>query len=287
MTLTMKLIKRIFAVLAAILMFIPGMVDNAEHEATGMQFASSEIFMLEQALLRGQGIATDGEHYYFSGTYSLVKTSLDPNEALVTKTLAIPPQLLLKGSNHIGGISYHNGKIYAPIEDGSAYDHPYIVIYDADTLEYETIYELPVSVEIEGETRMLHMDGVPWCAVDAARGYLYTAEWSTAEYLNVFSLSDLSFVKTVKLNMELDRIQGACMYDGMLYLSSDNKEDGKQIFILDPVTGQAELFAARFVGKEAEAESMTVYPMADGTLFHVVDVFSSRIGGTLRHYKPV
>lgn len=288
MTTAWKYIQKVFAVLTSIILLIfPSVVDAEQHTVDGgMTYVSRDVFMLDEALIRGQSVTTDGDYYYFSGTYSLVKAPVsDPGKAVVTNVIAIPSALLLKGSNHIGGICYSNGKIYAPIEDSAEYASPYIVIYDAQTLKAEKIYSLPVSVEIPGEgNRFLHMDGVPWCAVDEARGYLYTAEWSTAEYLNVFDLTDMSFVKTVELNMELDRIQGAAMYEGSLYLSADTKADGKEIFKLDPETGIVQLFATRNVGEGVEAESMTVWPMEDGTLFHVIDVFSSRIGAALRHY---
>jgi len=278
-------LKKVFAIIAMFVFLIPGVVEDALHETDGgLAYVRTEIFLLEQALIRGQGLTTDGESYYFSGTYSLTKTKLNPQEVLVEKPIAIPLELLVKGSNHIGGISYYDGKIYAAIEDGGDYLNPHIVIFNAETLECEKIYDLPVSTQWEGQELMLHMDGVPWCAVDAKRGCLYTAEWSTAEYLNVFDLATMEFVKVVKLSQELDRIQGAEVYDGNLYLSSDNHADGKQIFKLDPVTGVAELFGTRYVGEGAEAEGMTVYPMADGTLFHVIDVFTSRVGLSMHHY---
>ena len=83
----------------------------------------------DRALIRGQGVTTDGEYLYFSGNFFLNKTNIQTHETVANNLLAIPPALLLKGCNHIGGIGYYDGKIYAPIEDGSAYQHPYIAIF--------------------------------------------------------------------------------------------------------------------------------------------------------------
>lgn len=271
-------VKKAWAILSAVFMLLAVTVDAVPTDTQGgMAYVSEERFVLEQALIRGQGITTDGEHYYFSGNFFLTKTTLDATEVVETNLLAIPPQLLLKGCNHIGGISYYDGKIYAAIEDGSDYLHPFIVTFDAETLAYIDIYPLE---------QELHVDGVPWVAVDGARGVLYTAEWSNAAVLNVYDLKTVTLLKTVPLSQKLDRIQGAEVYDGKLYLSSDNRQDGKKIFVTDPTTGKTDLFAERFVGADVEAEGMTVYPMADRTLFHVTDIGGTRTNASLRHYKP-
>jgi len=41
----------------------------------------------------------------------------------------------------------------------------------------------------------------------------------------------------------------------------------------------------RNVGKATEAESMTVWPMPDGSLFHVQDIGPDRYYVTIRHYR--
>jgi hypothetical protein len=60
------------------------------------------------------------------------------------------------------------GKVYAPIKDGTKrpdgtrYLHPFIALFDAQTLRFTgEAHELP---------QALHTEGVPWIAVDARRG---------------------------------------------------------------------------------------------------------------------
>lgn len=269
------IITKVWAILSAFFMVLTLAIECPGSETEGATLTSYENLVLEKALFRGQGCTTDGEHFYFSGNFFLTKTTLDAGETLEKNIMAIPAPLLAKGCNHIGGISYHDGKIYAGVEDGSDYLNPYIVVYDAETLKYIEYFRMPWE---------LHVDGIPWCAVDAPRGYLYTAEWSNAKQLNVFDLETMELVKTVPLSMELDRIQGAEMFDGKLYCSQDTKADGKKIFVVDPDTGEASLLFTRNVGADTEAEGMTVLPTEDGPVFCVMDLGATRTNMIFRRY---
>jgi outer membrane protein assembly factor BamB len=267
--------KKFWSMLTVVLLMVTVAAEYPQGTPQGAVLVASHTYMLDQALTRGQGVTTDGQYFYFSGNLFLNKTDMQTNKTLVKNILAIPPQLLVLGDNHIGGISYYDGKIYAPIEDGSAYQHPFIAIFDANTLKFTgKYYAMPLE---------LHDAGIPWCIVDGPRGYLYTMEWSNATVLNVFNLSDMSFVKTVPLSMPLDRIQGGGIYDGNLYLSMD--VGTKMVYKLNPVTGEAGLLFSRNVSSKIESESMTVLPTANGPLFCVMDVGPDRINMVLREYK--
>lgn len=266
---------KFWALLSAILLIVATNAEQPPGVPDGAVLVSSHTYMLDKALVRGQGVATDGEYFYFSGNFFLNKTDINTHETVAKNLLAIPPALLLKGSNHIGGISYHDGKIYAPIEDSEEHLYPSIAIFDAETLKFTgECYNMPLD---------LHVKGVPWCIVDAPRGYLYTMEWSPGQVLNVFNLDDMSFVKTIPLSMPLDRIQGGDIYEGMLYISAD--VGGKSVYQVNPVTGEVNLLFNRNVSPECEAESMTVLPTPDGPLFCVMDIGPMRINMVLRSYR--
>lgn len=268
--------RKLWAGLLALVTLLAVAAEKGTPPPQGAELTGSDTFVLTDALLRGQGITTDGEAYYYSGNFFLSKSSIDNRQTLAVNRFAIPLPLLAKGCNHIGGISWYDGKIYAAIEDGSDYLHPFIAVYDGETLDFTgEYYELP---------QYLHVEGVPWCAVDGPRGYLYTAEWNNATVLNVFRLEDMSLVKTVELSMTLNRIQGGNMYDGTLYLSAD-LGDEKPVYAVDPATGVCEKLFVRNVGKATEAESMTVWPLPDGSLFHVQDIGPDRYYVTIRHYR--
>jgi len=235
-------------------------------------------------MFAGQGITTDGEFYYTSGAMTAVKmTGLAKWDTKTFKRLGVNfqaiPDYFVKNyeSDHIGDISYYNGFIYAAVEDVKEI-HPFILLYDAQTLEYANIcYELGTE----------HLpDGVPWCAVDAQRQLLYCSPFRDVTEIVAFNLSDMSFSHTIELSQEITRIQGGEVYDGTLYLSYDAAESvNEAVYAVNPDNGNVETAFERYLnGYDNEAEGMTVYPMADGSLFHILD-YDKLLSVNIRHYE--
>lgn len=262
--------KAVWSFICAIMLVISGFLPAVE--PTGAELIETQTFVMTDALTRAQGMTTDGEYYYFSSNFFLIKTTLS-GEVVLRNLMAIPADLLLKGLNHIGGCSYFDGRIYAAVEDGSDYLTPYIVIYDAETLEYTgERYLLP---------QELHVDGVPWCAVDAEKGVLYTGEWNHAVKLNVFDLYTMELIKEIPLideysNIaEIHRVQGCEVHGGKLYCSSDTHED-QPVLSVDLETGVVREEFKRNLG-DAEAEGLTVL-IEDGE-FYIITMDIGRING--------
>lgn len=269
--------KKVISLISAIVLMVVA-ADEKNLPSPDAEIVDKYQYVLLDYNMSSQGVTNDGEYFYLSGNKNLSKASMETGEICRVTSNAIPKELQDKGCNHIGGLSYYNGKIYAAVEDGPDYLNSFIVLYDAETLEYTgTYYELP---------HELHFEGVPWCAVDVERNYLYTAEWSNATVLNVFDLDTLELVKTVPLSEPIDRIQGAEMFDGKLYMSCDELNDMKRIFSLDVETGKVEVVFARNIGEGFEAEGMTVYADDDGKpVFCVLDRGERRISTSLTIYK--
>jgi len=270
------IIARVLAILVSPLCLLTAFITGRAQTPPANQApaVSCENFGLFEAIPRYQGVTTDGESWYTSWNFGLQKTDLK-HKITASNFIAIPLKFLLKGSNHIGGISVYGGRLYCPLEDGSDYLKPYILIYDAKTLRWTgESYLLP---------QALHKEGVPWVAVDGPRGVAYTAEWRNAPVLNVFSLEDFSLVETVPLSYPIDRIQGAEVYDGVLYCAADTK-DAHTIWAVDPVTGVVEKVFDRNLDNAVEAEDMTVRPMPDGSFFHCFETGKSRVNVMFRHY---
>ena len=166
--------------------------------ATTWKLVGSDTFQLPSGLTRSQGVTTDGHGWIFSWQGGLERT----DDSYLTQAvgtwpaqIAVQPQVNPDGTNHVGGnhigdIDYYNGLIYAPIEDGGQnlqvatlndpeYQHPYIALYDAKTLQPTGVtYALDKSI---------HEAGVPWVAVNAKRREVYTAEWDMPhDRINVF-----------------------------------------------------------------------------------------------------
>jgi hypothetical protein len=271
-TVVARALALLVAPLCLLTAWITGVTETFPENLT--QPVGGQNFGLFEAVPRYQGLTTDGESWYYSWNFGLLKT--DANHKITgLNFIATPLRYLFRGSDHIGGISYWDGKLYCPLEDSAEYLHPYILIYDAKTLKFTgKVYELPWE---------LHVDGVPWVAVDGPRGLAYTAEWRNAAVLNVFRLEDFSLVRKQPLSAPLDRIQDAEVYEGILYCASDNGDE-KTILAVDPVTGEVTPLFDRNLGRAVEAEGMTVRPMADGSFFHCTETGSSRVNVMFNHY---
>ena len=270
--------KKIICCIAAIVLSVIAADEKNMPAPDGAEIIAKETYVLYDYQVTSQGVTNDGENFYFSANKNLGKADMESGDVSLIAIDAIPEALKEKGCNHIGGLSYYNGYVYAAIEDGPDYLNSFIALYDAETLKFTGIfYELP---------HELHIEGVPWCAIDVERNCLYTAEWSDAKVLNVFNLDDMSLVKTITLSESVDRIQGAEMFDGKLYMSCDEENDLKRILSIDVETGKVETVFARNVGKGFEAEGMTIYADENGEpVFCVLDRGERRISSNLTQYK--
>lgn len=233
--------------------------------------STTDTFAYSEAIVRGQGVATDGTSWFFSGTTGLEKT----NAAFGSTTksaIAIPLLLAAQGSDHIGDIDVYNGKIYAPVEDKS-YNAPKVVLYDATSLGAGTVYDIPQNLQTKG---------VPWIAVDGPRGVAYMAEWDPTPGINVFSLATMKFQRTLPLSAPIGRVQGGKVHKGQLYLSSDDAT--KHVYKMHVASGTIfPLFALN--ATDVELEGLAFFPRPDGSLMHTLDITAARTGVELRHHK--
>jgi hypothetical protein len=231
---------------------------------------TTDTFDLTTALLRGQGVATDGTSWFFSGRTGLERTD-DTFGTQKKNALAIPPALLAAGSDHIGDIDLWNGMLYAPIEDKNS-TSPKVVLYDPSSFSSGTVFDIPANVQTQG---------VPWIAVDGPRGVAYLAEWDPTPVLHVFALSTMTYTRDLALSRTLGRIQGAKVYKGQLYVSMDDAM--KSIVKVHLSSGTViDLFQ---IGDSAlEEEGIVIRAMPDGTLLHTPYVTASRTASELRHH---
>ena len=280
-------LQKIWAILTLPILFLTLLTTPVAKDTATADLVSTHNFVFEKALLMGQGITTDGEYYYTSGSITalnltaLAKFTFEDMTMVDSKVNPLPEKCTDRGNNHIGGISYYDGKIYAPVEGG---DECYacIVVFDSETLEPTgEIYDLPNEI---------YSDGVPWCAVDPDTGYLYASKWTDIETIYVYdTANEMKLVREIDLNgMEkIHRIQGGEFFEGKLYLSEDIENNGtiKNILCVNPDTGKVTLAAERDVGGDnIEAEGLTFGKNDDGAVMHVLD-YNKLVGMSVRHYK--
>lgn len=281
-----NLFKQFWSAFTALCMVITFIVGFGTPTASStVELVDTDKLLLEKAMYAGQGITTDGEYYYTSGAMTAVnmtgiaKWNAD-DFTLVSKRLGVIPKEYREkyDSNHIGGIGYYNGLIYASCENSSK-DHPLVITYDCETLETVSVYELSTEVL---------PNGIPWCAVDADNGYLYCSPFRDVEKIAAYKLDTMEFDHYIYLTQGVTRIQGGDVYDGKLYLSSDNGENTDTIFCVDVFDGETTLLCERTIPglNGNEAEGMTVYPMDDDSFLHVID-YDRVVGIYIRHYSIV
>jgi hypothetical protein len=275
------------------------------------KLVGSDTFRGQDALLRSQGVTTDGAGWVFSWQGGLERT-LDDFTPVAIGTLppqlAVAPSLDPSGGNHIGDnhiedVDYYDGLIYAPVEDGGEslgplnlnnpeYQAPHIALYDARTLAYTGVsYPLDVAISEAG---------VPWVAVDARRHQVYTAEWDMPhDRLNVFDLQmhfkrflPLRYPASLGPGFHLSRIQGAKVYGDLLYATRDDAE--KTVFSIDLRSGEVTKLFALAPTVPAELEGLAVRRTANGALLHVLIVLNNRLPDEATeihvdfdHYAPV
>lgn len=275
-------LRIVLSPLLALLILLTGGVDLAFNGNIYRYESNSKVVGLE-SLERAQGVTTDGEAWYFSGKSSLVKIAFDNRTVLAYNYKAIPDELKENcDSQHIGGISYYNGKIYAPLEDSKKWQHPVVAVFDAETLEFT------------GEYHELSKDiltrGMSWLSCDAENGLLYSSHSKTADVIYCFDLETFDFVKEIKLSQVVEKIQGGDVYNGLLYVGTN--DDTRAVYTVDVKTGTVAKVFDRIMYQPklidnfgGEGEDVTVYPMDDGTLIHALDIGALFLDSNLRHYK--
>lgn len=284
----MNFFDTIISLLMSICMLLTGFLDSGTPKSSAnVELVKEEKLLFMDAMYSGQGVTTDGEYFYTSGSITafglagIMKWDSKTMECVAQNTDAIPSEYKeYYGHDHIGGISYYNGKIYAAVEN-KAEDYPLVITYDCETLEMIDIFNV--------EPAELLPDGIPWCAVDAEKGLLYCSPFHDVESILAFDLETMEFSHEIKLSRMVTRIQGGEVYDGILYLSYDAESSNTdQILTVDLSNGNVEKLCSRTVPSMAgnEAEGVTIYPMEDGSLIHVLD-YDKTVGVYLRHYKVI
>lgn len=273
---------RVFAGIIALLLTMSNGINAGFNGDIYPYESNSKVFGLE-TIERGQGVTTDGEAWYFSGKTSLVKIAFDNQTVLAYNYEAIPEEFKDNyNSAHIGGISYCDGYIYAPLEDSKVWEYPIVAVYDAETLEFTGKYKvLPNDIMTRG---------MSWLACDKENGLIYSSHSKEATELYCFDLETFEYVKTVKLSEMVGKPQGGEVYNGLIYIGSNDMT--RAVYTINPVTGEVKKCFDRIKYEwklidnfGGEGQDVTVYPMEDGTLIHALDIGALFMDSNLRHYK--
>ena len=237
------------------------------------------ILINDRAWEASQGVTTDGEHFYFSSKYGLIKTGSDFKTVLARNADAIPQQLQALGVSHIGGISYYDGRLYCAAEDSKVFEHPYVLVFDAATLRF--------TGEALAMDPARHTKGLPWVAVDGETGVLYCAARDNATELMRYDLKSRRYLDNLPLvnddpAFNLHKIQGGEVCGGVLYTAAN--DDGQSIARVDLATGRAEVLFKRRLFPGSEGEGMTVSLTDEGTVLRCLDMSPIFLSAYVRSY---
>lgn len=162
-----------------------------------------------------QGITTDGEYYYVSGSKALYKYDKQGNLLVANENpfegYAIP-------ANHIGDIDVFNGEIFVSAEnfmDGVGKDIQ-IAIHDANTLKLKRTFKFEPSSGQE------ECSGI---AVDRDKRTVWMCSWvgeESGRYLYEYSLDTGKYLRKVHIQPVPQWVQGVYYYKGALYLTADD-----------------------------------------------------------------
>lgn len=227
------------------------------------------------AYFRSQGMATDGEYYYFSSKTTMLKTELDGRTTVKINLSAIPDELSELGIKHIGGMSYYKGYIYAGMEDSKVWDYPIIGVFDPETLRLVDYYIM----DAELITR-----GMPWVCVDPETGYLYCADHSKKPTMLIaYDVNNgMSEVKRIPLTETVKAIQGCEFLNGTLYAATN--DDTQAIYKINVLTGEPEKFIDRNL-TGGEGEGMTFITKDGKTVLAAMDLGTIFVNTFIREYE--
>ena len=155
-----------------------------------------------------EGIANDGQNWFFSQQHYLVKTTIDPLEIVLGPNLdATPKELKDQGYNHIGDIDHAEGYIFGGIEKKKGDGFGVLAKWSTKDLSLVSY-------------AFTEQDGAPWVAVNSQTRKIYSNEWHNRENLTVYDMDTFKYegVLTVPGGLP-DEIQGGAFYKGDLYLA--------------------------------------------------------------------
>jgi hypothetical protein len=184
--------------------------------------------------------------YLANASYQRVK-SLQP---------AIPPAWKARGYDHIGDIDVANGVLYAPLEQPNyKLGHQAMLEFDATTLAFLRGTEVPQ-----------HQNS--FVTVDPATGIAYTMDEFGGHGLLRYRAAGWKPLPPLRMSDFVSRVQGADVYGGAAWLSTDDHRKG--VYRVDLRTG-----AVQYVGSAGhltgEGEGIDATPV-DGVDIRVLSI---------------
>lgn len=262
-------IRRGSCVLFALVAWIGGLVSGEPSVSAGsMEIARTLEFSYADGVSFCQGLATDGKTFYGVGAVkflnynAITKIDIQSGEIIGRREMCLPTDLMRKGYSHLGDGCLYEGRLYLALED-FGFRHPGVIEYDPDTLEALDFHTLPDAGRGNGR--------IPWCAIKD--DVLYYSQSNNVDEIRMLDLRDYSYLGALQIDETLFKVQGGEFCDDTLYLVTNSGFREKTMHAVDLRTGHVETVFVRCTGRlDAEGEGIAIFPLADGSLFHIIDV---------------
>lgn len=206
-----------------------------------------------------QGVAhLDDGGWIFSGTTVLARVDA-ALEQQVADTTAVPDEFVPDGYEHIGDVDVADGVLYVPLEQPEYQrDTQIMACFDPETLTMTGSQEVA-----QRHNSFITVDG------DRA----YSMKGFSGDQILVYELGDgctFEPLEPIQMSVRLDKVQGADVAAGALWLATDDPE--RAMFRVDLETGAVSRIGAMSnVAPEGEGEGIDATTTDEG-LLHVVNI---------------
>jgi hypothetical protein len=201
-----------------------------------------------------QGVARTSNGWAFSFNDGLYLT--DDTFARTAELMpAIPDEWKARGFDHIGDIDVVDGVLYAPLEqEDYGKGAQAMLLYDATTLQYRSGLDVA-------------QHEASFVTVDDDTGIAYSMDNFGGDALLLYDTrDDWKPLDPLPMSTFVDRVQGADIYDGAVWLSTDDDTDG--VYRVDLADGSVQSLGS--IGRiDGEGEGIDATPLPIGDL-HVL-----------------
>lgn len=197
-----------FASLLTLLLITSCSSEKGQGENTSLSFKYEGRFEVPGR----QGIASDGNFLYVSGSKSLYK--LTP-EGTVLDSNMTPFDGLQGDLNHLGDINLIGDDLYTGVESfvNGRGENIQIVIYDTDSLQPKR------SIHWNEASGQKEVCGI---AIDSVRGSIWLADWLDGQFIYRYDMVSGAYTGKVELKPPLSMIQGICAVGDQLLITADD-----------------------------------------------------------------
>lgn len=188
-----------------------------------------------------QGIAMDDNFYYISDNDKLIK--YDKDWKLIKEIDDVKNYFTnVDNSHHIGDIEVYDGVIYTV---GENFEHSVggaieVGLFDINLQWMKTLNIYP------DEHGLKEVSGI---TIDISKSLIWISSWcdgDSGQYLYAYSYPNFKFIKKIKTNPWVQKIQGIKYYKGFIFASCDdsekwsgNKETKDHLYRINPKNGHA------------------------------------------------